>query len=57
MAAKRKKKEAVVHMRARRSDIDLIDQAARVMRVTRSEFIRNAAEVRAMRVLEITGTR
>lgn len=53
----RQKKKAVINMRARRFDLDLIDQAAKVLGKTRSEFIRNAAEVRAMRVLEITGSR
>lgn len=49
---KRPKKKAVINMRARRADLDLIDQAARALRQTRSEFIRNAAETRARRVME-----
>lgn len=52
---RKKRKNAVINMRARRSDLDLIDQAARALGKTRSEFIRNAAEVRAMRVMEMVG--
>lgn len=53
MPPRKSKKKAVVNMRARRTDLDLIDRAARVLGKTRSEFIRNAAEVRATRVLEL----
>lgn len=57
MAKRKKPKKTVINMRARRSDLDVIDQAARVLGMSRSAFIRTAAEVRARRVIEIAGTR
>jgi uncharacterized protein (DUF1778 family) len=55
MARKIKKKAATINVRARSADVALIDQAARILGKSRSEFIRYAAEVRARRILELTG--
>lgn len=56
MVKRAKAKKAVINMRVRKSDLALIDQAARVASVTRSALIRHAAEHYARRTLAITTT-
>jgi uncharacterized protein (DUF1778 family) len=50
---KRVAKKVVINMRIRRSDLALIDAAAKALGLSRSSLIRYAAEARARRVLAL----
>lgn len=51
---KQKQKMVSINMRARKVDVELIDQAAASVGTTRSALIRQAAEAHARRVLALT---
>ena len=49
----KKRKMAVIQMRARKADVALIDRAAKIVGTSRSALIRQAAEAHARRVLSL----
>lgn len=55
--ARKQKHDCVIQVRARTTDLDLIDQACAAVGITRSAMIRHAAEAHARRVLANTAAR